>query len=98
MATGVAIGVVAAEVLVGLWLLSHVRARRACVAAVALLLAFCAYLLLAYRHVGNANCGCLGRISPTSLQSALVRNTLLALALVPSIVRAGCARATSPRG
>ena len=63
MATGVAIGVVAAEVLVGLWLLSHVRARRACVAAVALLLAFCAYLLLAYRHVGNANCGCLGRIA-----------------------------------
>ncbi len=86
-APGVALGVILLELAVGAWLLTHVRARHAAAAAITLLVVFAGYLLLAYRQVGNADCGCLGKISSASLGSALLRNAVLGLALVPTFPR-----------
>lgn len=85
----VALAIIVIELVVGAWLLAHVRARHAAAAAISLLIVFAGYLLLAYRQVGNADCGCLGKISSASLGAALLRNAVLGLALVPTFPRIG---------
>lgn len=77
---------IAAEACVGVWLLSHVRARHAAIATVALLLAFSVYLLVAYASVGNAACGCLGKLNGAKLTDALLRNGAMIASLIPSMV------------
>lgn len=81
-----AVSAIAVEALVGIWLLSHVRARHAAIATIALLLAFSVYLLVAYARVGNASCGCLGKLNGAKLTDALLRNGAMIASLIPSMV------------
>lgn len=91
MAWPVAVGVVGAEVLVGLWLLSHRRGSTAGRCALVLLLMFTLYLAIAIWHQGKAACNCFGTLQPTSVGWAIARNTglmlLSAVAGWPAILR-----------
>lgn len=81
-----AVGAIVVEVFVGVWLLSHVRPRHAALATAAILLAFSVYLLVAYARVGNAACGCMGKLNGAKLTDALVRNGAMIASLIPSMV------------
>ena len=81
----VAISVIAAEVLLGVWLLSHRRAALAGLCAAAVLAAFSIYLVLAMRHQGAATCNCFGTLQPIDVRWAIARN--IGLILVALFVR-----------
>lgn len=81
-----AVGSVIVEACVGVWLLSHARARQAAIVTAALLVAFGVYLLVAYARVGNASCGCLGKLNGAKLTDALVRNGVMIAGLIPSMI------------
>lgn len=81
-----AAGVVAIEVLLGLWLLSHARVKAAVLATIALTLAFSIYLIAAYLRVGDAPCGCMGKLTSGKLSEALVRNVGMVAILLPSLL------------
>jgi len=81
-----AVGSIVVEACVGVWLLSHVRARQAAIVTTALLAAFGVYLLVAYARVGNASCGCMGKLNGAKLSDALVRNGAMIATLIPSMI------------
>ncbi len=85
-AYSVAVGSIVVEACVGVWLLSHVRARQAAIVTMALLAAFCVYLLVAYARVGNASCGCLGKLNGAKLTDALLRNGVMIASVIPSML------------
>lgn len=81
-----AVAAVAAEVLMGLWLLSHRRERLASALAIVMLAGFCAYLVVAYVKVGDAPCGCMGKLTSGKVTDAIVRNAGLVAVLLPSVL------------
>lgn len=83
----VAILVIAAEVLMGVWLLSHRRAALAGLGAAAVLAAFSIYLVFAMQHQGAATCNCFGTLQPIDVRWEIARN--IGLMLVALVVRAG---------
>lgn len=85
-AYSVALSSIVVEACVGVWLLSHVRARQAAIVTTALLVAFSVYLLVAYARVGNASCGCMGKLNGAKLTDALVRNGAMIATLIPSMI------------
>mgnify|MGYP000378820650 CR=1 FL=1 len=83
----VAIAVIAAEMLLGLWLLSHRRGVSAGLCAVGLLAVFSMYLVVAIMHQGTAPCNCFGTLHPVGVQWAIGRN--LGLMVVALVVMVG---------
>jgi uncharacterized membrane protein YphA (DoxX/SURF4 family) len=79
-ASTVAIGVLAVEIVVGVLLLLPKPPKAAGWAGVGLLTSFSIYLALVYRHQGNVDCGCLGRVTSGDLGNAIWRNLALTLA------------------
>lgn len=94
LAPGAALLALLIEGALGAWLLLHARERLAAVATLATLIAFSVYLSLAHARVGNAPCGCLGKLSASTLAGALVRNAGLAALLIPTLL---APRAKPPR-
>jgi uncharacterized membrane protein YphA (DoxX/SURF4 family) len=75
----VAIGVLVVEIIVGVALLLPKPPKGAGWAGVGLLTAFSIYLALVYRHQGNVDCGCLGRVTSGDLGNAIWRNLALTI-------------------
>lgn len=92
-----AISAVVVEIAVGVWLLSHRRERLASMVAIVLLAGFCVYLVAAYIKVGDAPCGCMGKLTSGKLTDALVRNSGLIAVLLPSVLLGGVARPPATR-
>ena len=81
-----AVASVALEVALGLWLLSHRHSRWAAIFTIAFMGVFCLYLIAAYLRVGDAPCGCLGKLMSSKLTDAILRNAALSAMLLPSLV------------
>lgn len=92
-----AVAAVAVEIVMGLWLLSHRRERLASIVAIVLLAGFCAYLVAAYVKVGDAPCGCMGKLTSGKVTDAIVRNAGLVAVLLPSALLKSSGRASEPR-
>lgn len=75
--------VIATELLLALWLLSHYKPRAASLAALGLMLAFSTYLVLIYINNGDPSCGCFGVLSREDLTQQLARNSVLLLLDLP---------------
>lgn len=84
MSRPAAIAALSAEIAVGVWLLLHHRPRIAAGVGIALLAAFSIYLAVAYARNPKMPCGCMGRLSDSTVREALVRNALLIGALCVS--------------
>lgn len=93
-----AVGAVLAEAGVGMLLLSHVRPRAGAAIGIALLVVFSGYLLLAYARNPRMPCGCMGRLTTSTIREALVRNAALILALLGSLAGSVARRPSSPWG
>lgn len=75
------------ELAIAVSLLAHRRVRVVSIAAIGLLGVMSAYLVVVWIMRGNVSCGCLGKLTNDQLSTSLVRNTLAASLLVPSILR-----------
>lgn len=82
-AAALAVAVIAAELALGFWLLSHRAPRPARAAAAALVLAFSLYLAALLLWGNPTPCGCFGRGGQESLANALARNALVLTMLAP---------------
>ncbi|MEM8756917.1 MAG: MauE/DoxX family redox-associated membrane protein [Planctomycetota bacterium] len=88
LAIPVAVVVVALEIVLGTWLLLHVRRVAASASAIALLAAFSGYLFVAWITGAAGSCACLGDFAEQSIPGALLRKAGLAGALCAGIVLA----------
>ncbi|MCC6285887.1 MAG: hypothetical protein IT439_11425 [Phycisphaerales bacterium] len=82
----VAWAAVSAEVVGGLWLLSHCRPRLGAAFAIGLLACFSAFLVAAATRPDGA-CPCFGARAAARAPWPFIRNGILILALVPSLLR-----------
>ncbi len=88
----VAIAVLAIEAILGIGLLSHRAVKKWTTLAIVFLFLLTAYLLILQIRGKTQSCGCLGQWD-SSIPLSIVRNALLSLACVPSLV---CSRAQDP--
>lgn len=87
LAPSAAYTVIGLELAIAVSLLAHRRVRVVSIAAIGLLGVMSAYLVVVWIMRGNVSCGCLGKLTNDQLSTSLVRNTLAASLLVPSILR-----------
>lgn len=81
-----AVLVIAAEIVIALWLLLHWRTRAAGFMAGLLLICCSIYMLVVGWRQGQVACNCFGTLSSTSLTSLLARNFGLGLLAVLSLM------------
>lgn len=80
-----AVVAIALELSLGVWLLAQWQERAATGASLAAIAALSLYVGVAYARVGDAPCGCLGRLTASTLTGALLRNAGLVGLLLPTL-------------